>query len=232
MIVQQYEDCTNIEDIKESKNLLSRYCRCFNCLNKGHLARECKAIVSCKNCKGKHHSSLCSADREKGPTDGTLPAESSTSNNLLVKTSTRVALQTAQAQVLGKNNVRVRVLFDTASHKSFISERVVRSLGLPVLRKEWLAVNTFGQRAVGSNLRDVVRVDVTPVGGGKIRSVEAFVVPEISRIHNELMEKARKDYPHLAKLWLSDVCRNQGGLFVAFPDRKHLAWRHRRTSSH
>ena len=91
-----------------------------------------------------------------------------------------LALQTAQVQVLGKNNVRLRVLFDTTSHKSFISVRAVKSLGLPVLRREWLAINTFGQRAVGSNLRNVVRLDVTPVGGGKVRSVEAFVVPEIS----------------------------------------------------
>ena len=94
--------------------------------------------------------------------------------------STRVALQTAQALVLGKNNVRVRVLFDTASNKSFISVHDIKSLGLSVLRREWLAVNTFGQMVVGSNLRDVVRVDVTPVGRGKIRGIEAFVVRDFT----------------------------------------------------
>ena len=45
-------------------------------------------------------------------------------------------------------------------------------------RKEWLAVNTFGQRAAGSNLREVVGMHLTPVGGGNAIYVKAFVVPE------------------------------------------------------
>ena len=100
------------------------------------------------------------------------------------------------------------MLYDTASHKSFVTSRLVQTTGLTTIRKEWLAVNTFGQRATGSNLREVVGIDFTPVGGRKVITIEAFVVPEISRLQNEHLEVVRKDYPHLAHIWLSHVCRN------------------------
>ena len=44
--------------------------------------------------------------------------------------------------------------------------------------------------------------------------IEAFVVPEISRVHNEHLEIARRDYPHLAKIWLSDVCKSSEHLEI------------------
>ena len=97
-----------------------------------------------------------------------------------VSTGNSVALQTVQAQIAGKGTSRVRVLFDTASHKSFVTSRVVKSFELETLRREWLTVNTFGQRATGSNFWDVVGIDLTPVGGGIVMRIEAFVVPKIS----------------------------------------------------
>ena len=109
-----------------------------------------------------------------------------TGNSMHVSTGNSVALQTAQAQIAGKGTSRVWVLFDTASHKSFVTSRVVKSFELETLRREWLTVNTFGQRATGSNFWDVVGIDLTPVGGGKVMRIEAFVFPEISP--NEQLE--------------------------------------------
>ena len=131
-----------------------------------------------------------------------------------VSTGNSVALQTAQAQIAGKGTSRVRVLFDTASHKSFVTSRVVKSFELETLRREWLTVNNFGQRATGSNFRDVVGIDLTPVGGGKVMRIEAFVVPEISRVRNEHLEIARRNCPHLAQIWLSDVCKGSEQLEI------------------
>ena len=50
---------------------------------------------------------------------------------------------------------------------------------------------------------------LTPVGGGRAIYVEAFVVPEISRVQNEHLELVRGNYPHLANIWLSDVCQHK-----------------------
>ena len=127
---------------------------------------------------------------------------------------------------------RVRILFDTGSHKSFITARAAASLGLQPLRKEWVALNTFGRKAVGSNLSEVMHVDLAPVGGGKISRLEAIVVPEISQVQNEHLEIARNDYPHLANMVLRCLSerreiRNRhlgkNRLFAALPDRPDCA---------
>ena len=55
---------------------------------------------------------------------------------------------------------------------------------------------------------------MTPVGGGGVIHIEAFVVPEISRVPNERLDIVRNNYPHLADIWLSDVCRNEDQLEI------------------
>ena len=85
----------------------------------------------------------------------------------------------------------MRILFDTGSHKSFITARAAASLELQPLRKDWVALNTIGRKAVGSNLSEVMHVELALVGGGKISSSEAIVVPEISLVQNENLEIAR-----------------------------------------
>ena len=44
--------------------------------------------------------------------------------------------------------------------------------------------------------------------------IEAFVVPEISRVRNEHLEIARRNYSHLAQIWLSDVCKGSEQLEI------------------
>ena len=215
-----HEDCRKVQDIEERKQLLFKYGRCFKCLRKGHLSKDCSdRSVTCKHCNCKHHSAICIASQgnlrttEIG-TQGAQGGAELVGNSMHVGTGNSVALQTAQAQLAGKGRARIRVLFDSASHKSFVTSRAVESFGLRSVRREWLTVNTFGQRATGSNLRDVVEIDLTPVGGGKVMRIEAFVVPEISRVQNEHLEIARKDYPHLAQIWLSDVCKGSEQLEI------------------
>ena len=79
-----------------------------------------------------------------------------------VGTGNCVALQTAQAQIAGKSTSRIRVFFDTASHKSFVPSRVVKSFQLEILRREWLTVNTFGH---GIKLEGRCRERSNPGGG-------------------------------------------------------------------
>ena len=49
----KHEDCQKIKDVKERKSILLKYGRCYNCLAKGHLSRDCTVLnVVCGNCKG------------------------------------------------------------------------------------------------------------------------------------------------------------------------------------
>ena len=218
----RHEDCKRVTDIKERKKLLSKYS-----LRKGHLARACKISVRCSACKCEHHKALCyaSSKEPEGNIPGDCRQNEVDSTNLHVVTSTRVVLQTAQAQALGKSKRRVCILFDTGSHKSFITARAAASLGLQPLRKEWVALKTFGRKAVGSNLSEVMHVDLASVEGVKISSLEAIVVLEIPQVQNEHLKIARKDYPHLANIWFSDVCQKDEKLEIDILVGADYLWR-------
>ena len=74
-------------------------------LRKGHLARACKISVKCSAYICEHHKALC--DPISKEPEGNSPGQKEVdSTNLHVVTSTRVVLQTAQAQALGKNKRR------------------------------------------------------------------------------------------------------------------------------
>ena len=62
----KHEDCVKAKNVSERKQILLKYGRCCNCIKRGHLFRECKSIVTCKFCNGKHHSSLCRSDSKGG----------------------------------------------------------------------------------------------------------------------------------------------------------------------
>lgn len=131
-------------------------------------------------------SLLCNSQGESRSSDTAIDPSNveSVGSSIHIETAGSVALQTAQAQVAGKGNAQIRVLFDSTSHMSFVTLRVAKEFSLETHRKQWLSVNTFGQRAMGFNLREVVGLHLTPVGGGNMFSIEAFVVPEISTLPN------------------------------------------------
>ena len=47
------------------KQALRKAGRCFVCLRRGHISRECRSHVRCPKCGGKHHVSICSWDIDR-----------------------------------------------------------------------------------------------------------------------------------------------------------------------
>jgi hypothetical protein len=93
-----HEDCARVKDMRERRNLIRKFARCYKCLEKGHCARDCKVVVHCKNCKGGHPSALCetevsSASQEEGAQVG-IEASTHIVNvpaSMLVGGSSRIA---------------------------------------------------------------------------------------------------------------------------------------------
>ena len=106
-----------------------------------------------------------------------------------------------------RSDARVRVLFDSGSQRSFVTQKVVERTGVPVKRREWVELRTFGKERCAGKLRDVLEVNVAPVKGGESTRIEVYSVDSISQITNEHVEAKKKDYPHLEGLWFSDVCK-------------------------
>ena len=52
-------DCTSVPSVNRQKQILRTSGRCFNCLRKGHLGRNCRSPRKCLKCDGRHHSSIC-----------------------------------------------------------------------------------------------------------------------------------------------------------------------------
>ena len=55
------ENCDTVVQIESRKQSLRRSGRCFLCLRRGHLGRDCRSSSRCHVCKGRHHSSICSS---------------------------------------------------------------------------------------------------------------------------------------------------------------------------
>ena len=59
----------------------------------------------------------------------------------------------------------MRILFDTGSHKSFITAEAVDRIGLPVVRRERLGIQAFGSKEAEVRVREVVDVCLSPLDG-------------------------------------------------------------------
>lgn len=140
--------CEKVKDVEKRKTILKESRRCFNCLGKSHTAQDCTSVRKCRKCQGKHHQSICSHRQESNTQVSN--AESSTtqmiSNNQTVEktppTTTAagackgsVLLQTARAVATnGQRAINVRVLFDTGSQRSYITDDAKDKLQLEPIR--------------------------------------------------------------------------------------------------
>ena len=54
--------CSSVIDVASRKQILKTSGRCFNCLRKNHISRDCKSSSRCQKCRRKHHTSICDAN--------------------------------------------------------------------------------------------------------------------------------------------------------------------------
>ena len=59
--------CSTVTDINERKEILKRSGRCFICLRKNHVARDCKSKTKCFKCDKRHHISICPSSFNEKP---------------------------------------------------------------------------------------------------------------------------------------------------------------------
>ena len=207
-------NCTRYVHPEERKSVLMKFSRCFLCLNKGHRSFQCKSKFRCKYCKGRHHYLLCQDKeptvKEAQPSNIPPPLNPNASTWVGLGTTSasgakeRVALQTALAAVEGKEGSRVRVLYDSGSQKTFVTEKTVARLKLEPLREEKLGVKTFGSSEPEIAMRKVYGIPLVPLSGGKSILIEAFMIDEISTVANYHIDVINNAYPHLMNIEFSD----------------------------
>ena len=135
-------DCQTVPDVLARKELLKKYGRCFVCLRKDHISRNCSAKFKCHNCKGRHHVSICSANLSPlqptkpetpvptpGPQQQCLTAQSASNSVVLHSDSTTlVFLQTAQAMAYNPQQPEVKVgartILNSGSQRSYLTNNL------------------------------------------------------------------------------------------------------------
>ena len=51
--------CTIVVDPKIRKSIVSKSGLCYNCLSSSHRSAKCSSKYRCRNCGGKHHTTIC-----------------------------------------------------------------------------------------------------------------------------------------------------------------------------
>ena len=215
------ETCTNVTGTENRKNILRKYAKCFVCLKSGHRAFSCRSRVDWRLCNGRHHVSICDKDDKDANADKVKPSAPAqpipstapptptlnpTASSWVGSTGSGgdVALQTASANVNGE---RVRILYDSGNHKSFVTAEAVNKLGLSVRREERLGIKPFGSVSAKFEVKDVVSVPIVSCDGKKRIDIECFVVDNISHIKNVHPEVVKKSFNYLHEIWFSDFSR-------------------------
>ena len=135
----------------ERSRLVQNASLCFNCLYPSHPISRCTSRGRCRQCFGKHHTMLCNQmgkshteTRDKPQSVSyTVPSFSMVAQGAH-SFSSAVLLQTIRVMAYGPKGHRpIRVLLDGCSNQSYLRREVAKDLGLAVIGKEILTVNSF-----------------------------------------------------------------------------------------
>lgn len=118
-------------------------------------------------------------------------------------------LQTAQALIGNASvstGIRARVIFDSGSQKSYITQRARNQLNSPTISKESLLIKTFGTDVTCQPTAcEKIRVSVGNTNKLSSREIEAFVVPTIcSPIGSQEINTAKNQFTHIRDIELAD----------------------------
>ena len=217
--------CDVVKSVESRRRILTTSGRCYNCLKKGHQAKNCSSERNCRHCKKRHHQSICDtlrlretkreAKNEENAETQQMPNDSSkitTATSYGVESKRNcVLLQTARAMAVDENReycVPVRILLDTGSQQSYVTENLCSKLNLKAVKRENLTLNTFGENRYKKQRCDRVELYLQKPGNSETVKISALKYPEIcsalpSRVNVH-------DYPHLQDLEFAENFNNDG----------------------
>ncbi|XP_063427160.1 uncharacterized protein LOC134710700 [Mytilus trossulus] len=221
------DECQKFKTIEERKRKLKG--TCFKCLKAGHGSFECKRNKLCIHCNevNSHHRSLCpkkfntkntcvylSEEISEYCSDNVLKEFESTNNESEQESSMlvfgeMVLMQTATAEITNPNYTKketTRILFDSGSQRTYISQRLASKLGLKSYHEEEIRLMTFGSENIKIVKTTHTSLDIR-LKNGLYFSIIANIVPVISgclnrrKLDSVSMTKLRK---YVNDIYLAD----------------------------
>ncbi len=219
--------CQVVSDPEGRKHILRTSGRCFVCLRRNHLSRNCRSRGRCVKCHGRHHTSICltsnsgTAPLPTGtPASSGCPPQSGSSqagtthipvtSSMFINSHTPILLQTAKATVCDATQMgatptaEVRAILDTGSQRSYVTARIRELLGARTTHTETMIVKTFGVARGEKRSCDVVQLRIS-TNDGETLSLPMVVVPHIcDPVCAQPIDVSQASYGHLAGLEFAD----------------------------
>jgi len=140
---QKSVDGVVVTNVSEREDILKKQGRCFICLKPSHIAKNCDSKLGCSKCSQRHHPRLCMVNEtpasDNSPASVTKPStqgsrQSSSAISMYVNNKTSILLQTCVAlasspvSVQPQEKHRVRIILDSGSQKTYITQQLLRRL--------------------------------------------------------------------------------------------------------
>ncbi|XP_053381696.1 uncharacterized protein LOC128549194 [Mercenaria mercenaria] len=146
------DECAKYQTTDERKKQLKK--SCYKCLREGHLSKECRTSRECVYCgeRNVHHRSLCEKRfGKRTPQTVQLSEETEREEKHkevgLLSSGENVLMQTAKTDVKapkGTYTENIRLLLDSRSHRTYVTESLARRLNLKEESEEEINLVTFG----------------------------------------------------------------------------------------
>ena len=187
------DECPKYATLEERKKLLKD--SCFKCLKSGHMSKECKKGKKCVYCGevNVHHRSLY-PQKFKAKTSGAhftgefsaMPGGASAidvqEESVLISSGEMVLMQTAKTEVknpLTANSDVIRILLDSGSQRTYITEKLAEQLQLSKDKEEEIKLVTFGSEKPKTIKTVQTRISLK-LKNGQYLDIGANIVPVIS----------------------------------------------------
>ena len=218
--------CRVVTQVDARKQILRKSGRCFSCLRRGHLSRECRSKSRCSKCGGKHHFTLCAKTSQADPPSteasaalaatqsgpGLNPNAASftaiPTTSVYIDANTTVLLQTARALVYNPDMPQfpqeIRMVLDPGSQRSYVTNRVKDVLQLRPEGSQQISVVTFGSNRRNSQDCEIVRIRMK-FKDGSDKEFKLFAVPLICQpVAAQPIKLCMERFRHLSQLDLAD----------------------------
>ena len=168
---------------EDRRSTLKKNNLCLNCLGSGHFVKQCKSSHRCRKCQRPHHTLLhLEAQSDAGTAPPQSPPTTQIVTNAAVKLRSSLLLMTCRVLVFAPDgsSVEARALLDNGSTSSFVSERLVQSLGLPRSHSN-VRVSGIAGSLASSPVQSVAnfRISSARSNGRKI-DLTAVVLPKVT----------------------------------------------------
>ena len=189
--------CDIATEVNLRKQKLRELIYCFECLRGNHIARNCCQKVFYYRCKAqnRHNTAICEKEWQ--------------SSGILVTGSDKsILLQTANGYITDKKEKKleeINILLDNCSQQTFISERIVKRLGLNPVKEIDRKINAFGtDKGKGMCLKEF-EIVIKPMDESSSIYINALAIPVICapicrRYLNVKLAKEQNEFLQALKL--------------------------------